>query len=540
MLKYIHKINSYFLKKGNNNMHVLEQDKAQVISALKSFPYFVLRNEIEYGYNLYTQELQEIQRNYINYDDGTKFQPTGTSGDYVPSMINFKLAKTLLNKEARFMFSQTPEVVVVGNDLEEQTETSTVQYQHIIDEVIRNSKFSKKVLQSAKDCFIGKRVAGLVDISEQDGIRIHFYNALQFYYETDYDTERLTKFISFENILQSKRQKERKYLVNRYEEINGVIYVSSILYNGSGKVIEELVPEHTTDLQSIPAVIITNDGTLEDKRGVSEIEDLMDEESAFSKLANADVDSEHKGMNPIRYTVDMNGQTTKNLNSGAGAYWDLRSEQNQNEIHPMVGLIAPAMNHVEAVKTTLERIKTSMYGQLDVPNISEETMVGTITSGKALKALYYPLQVRCDEKMKTWKPALQELFSYVLELAKLNADIVKEQYKVEQLQEVQYTINVNAKYALMEDEQEEKDNDIAEINANARSRKSYIKKWRKDEFKTDAQIDEELMQIALEQNMFDTLSMNTNVQTELNKQQTEQTVEEGIEEIDTQNKLENL
>ena len=66
------------------------------------------------------------------------------------------------------------------------------------------------------------------------------------------------------------------------------------------------------------------------------------------------------------------------------------------------------------------------------------------------------------------------------------------------------------------------------------------KKWRKDEFKTDAQIDEELMQIALEQNMFDTLSMNTNVQTELNKQQTEQTVEEGIEKIDVQNKLENL
>ena len=48
------------------------------------------------------------------------------------------------------------------------------------------------------------------------------------------------------------------------------------------------------------------------------------------------------------------------------------------------------------------------------------------------------------------------------------------------------------------------------------------------------------MQIALEQNMFDTLSMNTNVQTELNKQQTEQKVEEGIEKIDVQNKLENL
>lgn len=515
--------------------------RVSVVTALKSFPYFVLNREVEQGLNLYREELLEIQRNYMSYKEGAVFYPVGSAGDYIPSKINFKIAKTLLDKEARFMFSQTPEINVVGNDVAEGTEQILSQYQRIIDGVITNSKFSKKLLQSAKDCFIGKRIAILADISEQDGIKLHFYNSLQFYFETDYDTERLTKFISFENITQSRTQRERRFLVNKYyESENGTIYMSSIVYDGSGNTIEVLIEEQPLDLEYIPAVIVTNDGTLEDKMGVSEIEDLMDEESGFSKLANADVDSEHKGMNPIRYTVDMNSQTTKNLNSGAGAYWDLKSEQNQNEVHPSVGMIAPAMNHVEAVKTTLDRIKTSMYGQLDVPNISEETMAGTITSGKALKALYYPLQVRCDEKMKTWIPALQTIFVYVIDLAKLNIDVVKELYKVEALQEVQYTINVNEQYALMEDEQEEKDNDIAEINANARSRKSYIKKWRKDEFKTDAQIDEELMQIAMEQNMFDALSMNTNVQTELNKQQTEQTVEEGIEEIDTQNKLENL
>lgn len=517
-----------------------EQQRADVVLALKSFPYFVLNKEVEQGLNLYRQELLEIQRNYISYREGARFYPIGTAGDYIPSRINFKIAKTLLDKEARFMFSQTPEINVVGNGTSDEEEQVLAQYQKVIDEVIKNSKFSKKLIQSAKDCFIGKRIAILADISEQDGIKLHFYNALQFYFETDYDTERLTKFVSFENVTQSRTQRERRFLVNKYYESNGTIYFSSILYDGSGKEIEVLFEEHSLDLEHIPAVIVTNDGTLEDKMGVSEIEDLMDEESGFSKLANADVDSEHKGMNPIRYTVDMNGQTTKNLNSGAGAYWDLRSEQNQNEVHPSVGMIAPAMNHVEAVKTTLDRIKTSMYGQLDVPNISEETMSGTITSGKALKALYYPLQVRCDEKMKTWIPALETIFIHVISLAKLNSNIVKELYKVESLQDIQYTINVVEQYALMEDEQEEKDNDIAEINANARSRKSYIKKWRKDEFKTDAQIDEELMQIALEQNMFDTLSMNTNVQTELNKQQTEQTVEEGIEKIDVQNKLENL
>lgn len=518
------------MSKNNNTSY-----EVSVIGALKSFPYFVLRNEIKTGYNLYTEELREIKSYYINYKKGAEFHPTGTLGDYIPSMMNFKIAKTLIDKEARFMFSQTPSIIFNVEGTDNKTKEIAGQYQKIIYKVIEDSKFSKTLLQSAKDCFIGKRVACVVDVSEQDGIRIHFYNALQFYYETDYDSDRLTKFISFENATESKTMKERKFLVNRYEERNGTIYMSSILYTGNGRIEQKLIAEKETDLKYIPAVIITNDGTLEDKRGVSEIMDLIDEESGYSKLANADVDSEHKGMNPIRYVVDMNSETTGNLNSGAGSFWELKSEQNQNEIHPMVGVIAPAMNHTESVKTTLDRVKNSMYSQLDVPNISEETMVGTITSGKALKALYYPLQVRCDEKMKTWIPDLKSIFTFVIEFAKLNPLLVAEIYKVNDLGDIQYTIEVDEEYALMEDEQEERDNDISEINAMARSRKSYIKKWRRNEFTTDAQIEEELMQIALEQNMFDSLSVNTQVQSELNKQVTEQNVEDNIENINLEN-----
>ena len=89
----------------------------------------------------------------------------------------------------------------------------------------------------------------------------------------------------------------------------------------------------------------------------------------------------------------------------------------------------------------------------------------------------------------------------------------------------------------MEDEDEEKTSDLAEIAANARSRKSYIKKWRRDEFKTDSQIDEELMQIAIENNMFDSMSMNTQVQDELNNQTAQSMVEKNIDTIETNAKL---
>ena len=375
------------------------------------------------------------------------------------------------------------------------------------------------------------------DFSEEDGMQTHFYNSLQFYYETEYGSDRLTKFVSFENVSESKTTSERLYLVNRYEERENAIYMSSILYNGSGKPVEELIAETKTKLEYIPAVVIFNDGTLQDKRGVSEMESLAYYEEGYSRLSNGDIDSERKGMNPIRYTVDMSPNTTKNLPSGAGAYWDLQTNQNIDNKSPMVGTLAPQMNHTEAVKETLTRIKTAMYNEVDVPNISEETMAGTITSGKALKALYYPLQVRCDEKMKAWRPALEFIVETILDLAKLNKDTVSTLYVIPTLAEIQYNIQVVENYALMEDEETEKDSDLAEIAANARSRKSYIKKWRKEEFKTDEQIEKELMQISVELNMFDSMSMNTQVQGELDKQTTESEVQNNIDDIETQTKL---
>lgn len=517
-------------------MSLKKQIQTETFTALSGFPYFVLKQEIETGYNLYTREILEIKQNYIDYKKGADFYTEGSGGDYNPSNIRFKIAKTLIDKEARFMFSQTPDVLITSRDTEQEQMKQTEQYQKLVDEVLFGRKgcnFGKLLLQSAKDCFIGKRVACLVDYSLDDRIQVHFYNSLQFYYETDYGSDRLTKFISFENVNKTKTNRDKLILVNRYEERNKRIYMSSILYDGTGNEKQQVIPEREIELEYIPAVIIINDGTLEEKEGVSEIESLSEYESGYSRLGNGDIDSERKGMNPIRYTVDMNSNTTKDLSSGAGAYWDLQHNQNINDPRPSVGTLAPAMNHTEAVKTTLDRLKTAMYSELDVPNISEETMAGTITSGKALKALYYPLQVRCDEKMKVWKPAIQSIVEMIIDFAVMNKADVLSYYVLTSLDEVQYSIEVVENYALLEDEQEEKESDLAEIEAKARSRKSYIKKWRKEEFKTDSQIEEELLQIAIEENMFDTMSMNTQVQTELNKRGTEQQVETNIEGVQT-------
>lgn len=489
----------------------------EAIKALTSFPYFILKRESENNYGFYTREVAEIKQNYIDYQTGADFTTEGSSGDYVPSDIHFKNASNLIDREARFMFSQTPDIYIKALDTDDISKNSAEQYQILVQKVLEKSNFSSMLIKAAKDCFIGKRVAALVDYSESDGIQIHFYDSLSFYYETDYGSDRLKKFVSFDTVEDDYSSANRRYLVNKYEDIDDVIYFSSILYTGAGTIVEEIIPYGATSLNYIPAKVIINDGTLQQKRGVSEIAGLVGFESGYSKLSNADVDSERKGMNPVRYVVDMNSRTTKNLSSCAGSFWELKSEQNQNNVHPSVGTLAPQMTHTEAVKTTLDRLKTAMHDAVDVPDISKDGLLSGITSFKALKGLYYPLTVRCNEKLKTWKPALHEIVSMIIDIALLNRDYVLSQYKLQGLDDVQYTIEVEENWALLDDETEEKETDLAEIAQMTRSRKSYIKKWRGSEFKTEEQIDEELMQIAIENAMFDSASVPAQVQMELDR-----------------------
>lgn len=512
-------------------------DIIEIRKALSNYPYFVLREEAGSQYKVFRDELEQIQQKYIQYKKGVMFYVEGTSGDYVASDIPFKESSTLINKIARFMFSRTPDFVVQAEGTSEEEQRSAQQYQKMLREVLKNSGFSGNIIKAAKDCLIGKRVAILVDYSEMDGMLIHFYDSRQFYYERESANGKLTKFVSFENINRSASSRDRRILVNKYYIANNVVRMSAVLYDGSGKEIEVLVPDKEIEFSYIPAVVVTNDGTLEDVYGTSDMDILADYEAGYSRLANSDIDSDRKGMNPVRYTVDMNPDTTSSLPSGPGAYWDLQSNQNMNDAHPSVGVIAPAMNHTEAVKTSLDRIKTSMYQGVDVPNISEETMVGSVTSGKALKALYWPLMVRCDEKLKYWIPALEYMARAIVDYARLEKNNIVSLYVLEGLDEINMTVHVRQHYALLDDEEEQKASDLSEIAQNTRSRRSYLKKWRKEEFKTDEQANKELMQIAVELNMFDTMSMNTQVQSNLDQTTNEENVDKNLERNRTQQTL---
>lgn len=486
----------------------MKKPNMEIFESYLQIPRSLITQEIEGLYGTHVlREMGEIIEYYEVYENGAKFTAEGSNGDYVPTDLRIKQAASLINKEARFLFSKKPDLwidpVFTPDDeksVQAAKDNATVM-QAYIDKVLEKTRFFGKLIKAAKDCFIGKRVALFVNFNEDtQKIQINFTPSLEFVYEVDGDDiDILTKIVCFFTMYDSNQKTQQRIYKKKYWMENGLCHIEEGVYDGTGKLIEEITPARPTKFTYIPAVVIRNDGLTGDLDGTSEIKELMELEAWGSKLNAADIDAERKGMNSIKYLIDMNPESTKGLSSAPGALWDLSSDQNIDGASPQVGSLESSMGYAGALNTTLNRVKSAAYSILDIPDTSPDALQGVITSGKALKALYWGLIVRCDEKMQEWRPALEQLVRILIDGAHLYPRAASG-YTDDPVPDVPFDIRVDNQYSLPEDEAEEKQVDLAEVQAQTLSKKSYMKKWRN---LTDEEADNELKQIALERQILE-------------------------------------
>lgn len=481
----------------------LQTSNKDKICAYQRVPYSIISDELEDGVkNDYFAEIDEIIDLYSKYKAGVDFNPEGSGGDYVPSMLRYKKAASIVNKEVRFLFSAPVDFIVNQADVEESENDDNTIFKELIDKVLKRAHFTELLIKGCRDCFIGKRIAIVLNFNESSGIRIGFQSSLNFLYETDVDDPNLlTKLVIFFNTVDTNNRDEQRYFKKIYYlDEKGFCRITEEIYDGLGKLIEEISVDEKTKLRFIPAVIVRNDGLSGETKGESELGYLIDYEGVYSKMANADLDAERKSMNPTRYIVDADESSFKGLSSAPGSLWDIQSDDSKAEPKSaQIGMLEANMAYSPALKITLDRLENAMYSEVDVPNINSEQLQGVITSGKTIRALYWGLSVRCDEKMLTWGPALETVAEMIIEGAKVYPNIAKF-YISDKIPDTEYDITVESNYALPEDEQEEKETDLSEVAANTMSRKAYIKKWRGY---SDEKADAELDQIMKEKQMFE-------------------------------------
>lgn len=438
------------------------------------------------------REMNEIIKLYDIYE-GPGQNWIVDEQDYIPTKKKTNYIKKLIKEEARFLFGKAPTFTVkVNNDTQQDQVEEINKY---IRKILKRNLFEDKLIKGARDCFIGKRIAIKLHADTiTKSIRIMFVPSLEFVYEPFEDrVDELKKIIFFHQMNQEQDKSKQIIWKQKYEMVDGKCILNEGFYNGNGDLLETLAVNVDLKLSGIPAYVILNDGLSGDLQGESDVEEILENGIAYNKLASEDLDALKKGMNRIIYGTDVDPTASKYFKLKPGAYWDVSTDIASDGKQAQIGTIDTDFNYDARMENTLNRIKSDMHEVLNIPMINNSDLQGMMTSGKSMKALYWQLITRCEEKMMSWRPALEWMIRAILEM--------NEVYAINTLPKLEsFDVVVENQYPLQENEDEEMTLDLQKVNAQTMSRKSFIKKWANV---TDDIAEEELKQIQLEKQMLE-------------------------------------
>ena len=444
-----------------------------------------------YG-NEVIKEMNEIIKLYDIYE-GPGQDWIVDEKDYTPTKKKTNYIKKLIKEEARFLFGKTPIFTVQVEDDKYQEQVEEIN--KYINKLLKDNLFEDKLVKGARDCFIGKRIAIKLHADTiTKTIRVMFVPSLEFVYEPFEDrVDELKKIIFFHQINQEQDKSKQIIWKQKYEMVDGKCIFNEGFYNGNGDLLESLAVNVDLKLSGIPAYVILNDGLSGDLKGESDVEEILENAIEYNKLTSEDLDALKKGMNRIIYGTDVDPEASKHFKLKPGAYWDVSTDIASDGKQAQIGTIDTDFNYDTRMENTLNRIKADMHEVLNIPMINNSDLQGMMTSGKSMKALYWQLITRCEEKMMSWRPALEWMIRAILEM--------NEVYAITTLPKLEsFDVVVENQYPLQENEDEEMTLDLQKVNAQTMSRKTFIKKWANV---ADDIAEEELKQIQLEKQMLE-------------------------------------
>ena len=444
------------------------------------------------------EEMNEII-NYYKYYEGEELDWIKSATDYVATEKDTNYIKKLIDEEARFMFSKPPyfNINVEGN---EEVEKKLNKH---LKRTLKNNLFNNDIIKATKDFLIGKRIAlKLVANKVTNKIEIAFIPSLEFVHIPKIDNVKELEQIIFCYQLEENISREnQRFWKQKYYMSKDYCYVDEAIYDGTGKVIKIIKDNENTKLPFIPCYVIMNDALTGDTKGKSDVKPLIENQKAYNQLTSEDIDTIIKGMNRIIYMLNVDDDSIMEddgkpkISYKAGSVWNLEKDKQAGEGDKAeVNTIGSDFAYDQRIENALDRILTDMYDSLSIPKLNTDDLK-SLTSAKAIKAIYQQFTSCIEEKMTSWIPMLEWMVEAIIEMSRI--------YKIGDLPNIDIEdveIIVQNQYPLPSDEYEEMANDMQQVNTQVMSRKKYIEKWHN--VPGDV-ADEELKQIQLEKQMLE-------------------------------------
>lgn len=433
------------------------------------------------------QDISKTIKLYDFYDGKGQDWETPAGLDYKPTKKRVNLVKKLIKREAGFMFGRTPELTYTSATA---SPGALDEAQGVLNAVLSRSGFKNKLIQAGRDCFIGKRIAIKVSGGKDKDIRVSFRPSTEFVYSTmDDDCDVLSKIIFFYQTNNEPLRENQRIWKQKYYLDNGRCILNEGIYDGYGRLLEG-GQDADTGLDFIPCYVVINDGLTGDMMGESDVEELIDLQNAYNRLNSDDADALKFNMFPQTVATDVKAESLEAMRISPGALVDLQTDPaTMGSGQAKLDKLESSFSYSERFEAAINRTKNDMFDLLSVPNVSLEQLKGLMQSGKSMKALYWELITRCEDKWASWEPALEWLGMTVLKMAAAYQGLSFPE---------DTSVHVEHLYPILEDDFDEMANDQQEVIHQLRSRMSYMKKWG-----VAPDPDAELRQIKTEQALFD-------------------------------------
>lgn len=423
-----------------------------------------------YG-NEVTRELNELIRLYEAYDGPGQHWLTDTEEDakYKPTQLITNYVKKLIKAESRFMAGRAPELRV---DADAALKDSADQLERFVARTLAANKWQRALICGVRDCFIGKRVALCLSGAPGSILRVQFVPSTEFAYETG-DDGGVSKIIFFYGLNElTDKVRQRIYRKKLWLE-GGRCLIDEGIYDGYGRQIEKTHGGEDTGLTFVPVYVIVNDGLTGDTAGESDVRELIANPKAYNQLKSDDIDALKFNMFPQKVFVDASQASMDSVVIAPGAMIDLQTDPARaGQGHADAKVLEPTFGYDGRYEHAIDRIESDMYALISVPNVGTEELKGFAASGKAMRAVYWGLICRCEEKWAEWDDALKWMVRRLVEMAAI--------YGAAQLPQIEYGVRVEHLYPIPDDEEDERTRDLDEVSRKARSALSYIRKWQPD------------------------------------------------------------
>lgn len=449
----------------------------------------------EYGTQLWRDQ-QEIIRLYAFYEGPGQMWPTPAGLDYTPNKTLVNHVKRLIGKVAGFMFGRSPEITLQPIGDGEANARRVAELEQHVRNILEENRWRKRLLDAGRDCFVGKRVA--LKVTTREGkIIIRFRPSVEFFHDVTLDdAEQLSRIIFAYGMNERKEPENQRIWVQSWRMEQGRCLLCEGVYNGYGAAVGEEVRDADTGLDGLPAYVILNEGMTSDVLGDSDVRQMEALQRNYNRLVSDDMDALKFNMFPQTTFTDASEDSMAAVKISPGALLDLQTDPTKPDAQAKVAKLEASFSYSERFQQSKDDLLKDMYALESCPQVTEEYLKAAGISGKAMRAMYWDLQCRCEERWAEWDSALQWLVRQIVQQEKVAG--------IRDWTGCDYTVKIEHLYPITDDEDEERKLDMQEVNAQVRSRRSYLDKWQ-----PNADAAEELRQMALERQQLEEASYET-------------------------------